>query len=296
MGGNLDNLGLRRGAEGLLRDLIHDRAGLYFDDSKLEVLGEKLAPLIIERGFNSFLDYYYLLKFDADAAADEWRNLTNALSVQETYFWREMDQINALAEAVLPELVAQHGGFPIQIWSAACATGEEPLSIAMRLNESGWFDRAKIEIYASDVSSTALERARRGSFRERSFRALPEALREKYFEFDGKEWIIDRSIHEKIKWQQVNLLEKTEITSLARSSVIFCRNVFIYFSPDAIRKVVDSFAELMRVPAFLFAGASESLLRVTDEFELDEIGDCFVYVKRNRRSNALPTFGQGRGF
>src|SRR5687768_18622865 len=94
-GGDLDNLGLRRGGEALLRDLIHDRAGLYFDDSKLDTLSEKLAPLIIERGFNSFLDYYYLLKFDASAAPGEWRNLTNALSVQETYFWREMDQINA---------------------------------------------------------------------------------------------------------------------------------------------------------------------------------------------------------
>ena len=280
MGGNLDNLGLRRGGEGLLRDLIHDRAGLYFDDSKLETLGEKLAPLIIERGFNSFLDYYYLLKFDVDAADEEWRNLTNALSVQETYFWREMDQINAFAETILPELVSQSGGSPIKIWSAACATGEEPLTIAMRLNENGWFDRAKIEINASDVSSTALERARRGSFRERSFRALPGALKEKYFEQDGKEWIVDRSIHEKIKWQQVNLLEKTEISNLARSSVIFCRNVFIYFSPDSIGKVVESFAEKMRTPAFLFAGAAESLLRVTDEFELEEIGGCFVYVKR----------------
>src|SRR5829696_4157785 len=172
MGGNLDNLGLRRGAEGLLRDLIHDRAGLYFDDSKLESLGEKLAPLIIERGFSSFLDYYYLLKFDADAASDEWRNLTNALSVQETYFWREMDQIHALADHVIPALIAQNPFMPVRIWSAACATGEEPLTIAIRLNEAGWFDRAKIEIFASDVSSSALERARLGSYRERSFRAL----------------------------------------------------------------------------------------------------------------------------
>ncbi|HUR99942.1 MAG TPA: protein-glutamate O-methyltransferase CheR [Pyrinomonadaceae bacterium] len=279
MGGNLDNLGLRRGAEGLLRDLIHDRAGLYFDDARLDTLTEKLAPLVIERGFNSFLDYYYLLKFDADAA-DEWRNLTNALSVQETYFWREMDQIHALAEEIMPKLVAANGMSPIQIWSAACATGEEPLTIAIRLNENGWFDRAKIEIYGSDVSSAALDRARRGRFRERAFRSLPQHLKEKYFEVDGKEWLVAKSIHEKIRWHQVNLLEKAEISNLARASVIFCRNVFIYFSPDAIRKVVDSFADKMKTPAFLFAGAAESLLKVTDDFELEEIGGCFVYVKR----------------
>ena len=279
MGGNLDNLGLRSGAESLLRDLIHDRAGLYFDDAKLEILGQKLAPLVIERGFSSFLDYYYLLKFDADAA-EEWRNLTNALSVQETYFWREMDQINGLAESVIPALVAENPGSPIRIWSAACATGEEPLTIAMRLNEDGWFERAKIEINASDVSTTALERARRGSFRERSFRVLPDHLKKKYFEYDGKEWLVKRLLHEKISWRQVNLLEKEEISSLARSSVIFCRNVFIYFSPGSIKKVVDSFAERMVKPAFLFAGAAESLLKVTDEFELEEISGSFVYVKR----------------
>jgi len=177
-------------------------------------------------------------------------------------------------------LIAQNPFMPVRIWSAACATGEEPLTIAIRLNEAGWFDRAKIEIFASDVSSSALERARLGSYRERSFRALSPDLKEKYFEFDGKEWVVTRSIHEKISWQQANLLEKTEVAVLARSSVIFCRNVFIYFSPEAIRKVVDSFAEMMVTPAFLFAGAAESLLKVTDDFELEELGNCFVYVKR----------------
>jgi chemotaxis protein methyltransferase CheR len=278
-GAGVDHLGLRSGAEALLRDLIHERSGLYFDDGKLDILGEKLAPLIVERGFDSFLDYYYLLRFDVDAET-EWRHVSNALSVQETYFWREMDQINGLAEVVVPALASEQKISTIRIWSAACATGEEPLTIAMRLNEDGWFERARIEIYASDLSSSALDRARRGTYRDRSFRALPEHLKEKYFEPDGKEWRVRASIHEKIKWQQVNLLEKSEVERLARASVIFCRNVFIYFSPDAIRKVVDSFAERMITPAFLFSGAAESLLRLTDDFELEEIGDCFAYVKR----------------
>lgn len=279
MGGNFDTLGLRRGAETLLRDLIHERAGLYYDDTKLPALSEKIAPLIIERGFDSFLDYYYLLKFDAHAD-EEWGRVSNALSVQETYFWRELDQINALAQSVLPSLAAERRGSPIRIWSAACATGEEPLSLAIRLNEDGWFERARIEIVASDLSSSALERARLGRFRERSFRALPPHLKEKYFELEGKEWQIDKSIHEKVSWRQANLLEKADAAPIANASVIFCRNVFIYFSVESIRKVVDTFAGNMLVPAFLFVGASESLLKVTDDFELEEIDGCFVYVKR----------------
>ena len=262
-----------------MRDLIHERTGLFFDDSKINLLADKLAPQIVERGFDSFLDYYYLLKYDADSAG-AWRNVINALSVQETYFWREMDQIHELSKEIVPFLLSKNPNAVLRIWSAACATGEEPLTIAMRLKEDGWFERANIEIYASDASSAALERAQKGSYRERSFRALPADLKEKYFTAEGKEWLIAPDLREKIKWTQANLLEKDEIFNLASVSVIFCRNVFIYFSPDAVRRVVDSFAERMSVPAFLFVGASESLLKVTDDFELEEIGRAFVYVKR----------------
>lgn len=270
---------LRSGAETLLRDLIHERIGIFFDNSKINLLTDKLAPLIIERGFESFLDYYYLLKYDADSV-EEWQTVVNTLSVQETYFWREIDQIHRLAEDILPLLLADDPHQVIRIWSAVCATGEEPLTIAMRLNEDGWFDRAKIEIYASDASSTALSRAQKGIYRERSFRALPSDLKEKYFIPEGKEWRVAPSLHQKINWRQANLLEVRETKTLARTSVIFCRNVFIYFSPAAVRRVVDSFAELMTVPAFLFVGAAESLLKITDDFELEQIGNGFVYVKR----------------
>ena len=278
MGFNPDISGVRRGAETLLRDLIHERIGIFFDDSKINLLADKLMPHVLERGFDSFLDYYYLLKYDQESA-EEWRNVINALSVQETYFWREMDQIHALAEDVIPQLLRKNPYLPIRIWSAACATGEEPLTIAMRLNENEWFERAAIEIYASDASSAALERAQKGSYRERSFRALPANLKEKYFSFDGKEWSVAPFLSEKITWAQANLIESGDTMLLSSVSVFFCRNVFIYFSPEAVRRVVKLFAEKMIVPAFLFVGAAESLLKTTDDFELEEIGNAFVYAK-----------------
>jgi chemotaxis protein methyltransferase CheR len=185
MGFKTDISGVRRGGETLLRDLIHERVGVFFDDSKINLFADKLAPLVVERGFDSFLDYFYLLKYDAAAAA-EWRSVINAITVHETYFWREMDQIHGLAEKIIPDLLAKNPAARIRIWSAACATGEEPLTIAMRLNEAGLFARGDIEIRASDASSEALERARKGCYRERSFRALPLPLKEKYFTSDGK--------------------------------------------------------------------------------------------------------------
>src|SRR6185436_12723618 len=120
-------------------------------------------PLVVERGFGSFLDYYYLLKYDDGAA--EWNRVMNALSVQETYFYREVDQVKTLVDVLVPEFFSKTRARPLRIWSAACATGEEPLSIAMALNEKGWLERAPIEIYASDASTNAIEKAKRGVYR-----------------------------------------------------------------------------------------------------------------------------------
>jgi chemotaxis protein methyltransferase CheR len=173
-------------------------------------------------------------------------------------------------------------GSTLRIWSAACATGEEPLTVAIALNEAGWFERASIEIVASDASSKAIERAQEGLYRERAFRNLPAQLRNRYFEREGSSWRIRRDIHARIKWRIANLIEETEIADLSAADFIFCRNVFIYFSENAIRRAVRSFAKFMRPPGYLFVGSAESLIRVTTDFNLAEVDDAFVYLKRER--------------
>lgn len=275
---NTETLGLPSGIDTLLRDLIHERLGLFYDQHNYDLLADKLSPLVLERGFTSFLDYYYLLKYDTEAAA-EWTRVMNALSVQETYFWREMDQIHALVETLVPQLHADAPAAPLRIWSAACATGEEPLTIAIALNEAGWFARKPIEICASDASTQALAKAQRGVYRERSFRHLPLALRHKYFTEEKGLWRIAPELLGRIRWTTANLLDEREVPPLATAPIIFCRNVFIYFSPETVRKTVRLFAASMPTPAYLFVAAAESLMRLTQEFELKEIGGAFVYVK-----------------
>jgi chemotaxis protein methyltransferase CheR len=206
----------------------------------------------------------------------------NALSVQETYFWREVDQIRALVQTLVPQWHAKNPGATLRIWSAACATGEEPLTIAMALNEAGWFERTSIEILASDASSTAIQRAKAGIYRERAFRNLPPRLRDRYFESDDSGSRVRRDIHSRIKWSIANLMDETQVATLAAVDFIFCRNVFIYFSESAIGRVVRSFARFIRSPGYLFVGAAESLLRLTTDFNLTEVDDAFVYVKRER--------------
>jgi chemotaxis protein methyltransferase CheR len=278
-GFNPENLGLIEAGLPLLRDLVHERIGLHYDDDRCDTLAERLAPLAIERGLHSYFDLYYLLKYDD--AGEDWRKVMDALSVQETYFWREIDQIRSLACTLMPALVHDAAAGPVRIWSAPCSTGEEPLTIAMALSESGWFERADIQIHASDGSTAAIARARAGQYRERAFRALPQALREKYFMPQTDHWTPRPSLSARIaSWTVVNLLDRPAMAPFARSQVVFCRNAFIYFSPDGIRRVVDALAELMPRPGYLFVGASESLLRVTDRFVLEEVGGAFVYVTR----------------
>jgi chemotaxis protein methyltransferase CheR len=283
MGVNTGNSGVTGGADRLLRDLIHERTGLFFDNGKGDILTDKLTPLVIERGFASLLDYYYLLKYD-EAGQDEWLSVMNALSVPETYFWREMDQVRALVDTVVPRWFAAPGAGPLKVWSAACATGEEPLTIAMALDEAGWLGRVPIEIRASDASTSAVEKARRGVYRERSFRNLPPGLRARYFTQEGetKTWRVDAKLHASVEWGVVNLMDEAEVAPRAAANVIFCRNVFIYFSNQSIGRTVRTFAAHIRPPGHLFVAASESLLRISEDFELQEIGDAFVYVRRPR--------------
>jgi chemotaxis protein methyltransferase CheR len=274
-----ETLSLSPSAFTILRDLIHEHIGLFFEDSKRDILANKLSPRAIEHGFDSFLDYYYLLKYD-QAAEQEWKHVMDALAVQETYFWREIDAIQALVQVLLPEWQATHAGAPLRIWSAACATGEEPLTIAMALQEAGWFDRLPIEIYASDASPAAIAAARRGIYRKRAFRSLPPALHEKYFTPAAGDWQVAPELQARVRWAMANLAVPAEVAGLARAPIIFCRNVFLYFSPETIRRTVHTFGEHMASPGYLFVGVSESLLRLTDMFELREVGGAFVYVRR----------------
>ena len=264
----------------LLRDLIAAHAGMHYDDGRLDILGERLAPLAIDRGFDSMLDYYYLLKYDT-AAVSEWPRVLDTLSVQETYFWREADQFRSLTSALMPRLVEQQRS-PIRIWSIPCASGEEPLSIAMALSEAGWFNRAAIEIHASDASEVALARAAQRRYGPRSFRQLPEASRDRYFtRTPGKEeWTVNADLFRRITtWTRVNIVQPGEAAALAGADVIFCRNLFIYFTPATVREVTARLVKWMPTPGYLYVGAAESLLRTGAGLELQELGGAYVYVK-----------------
>lgn len=267
------------GAVSLLRDLVHEQTGLYFDDGRCDLLVDKLSPLTVERAPDSLLDYYYLLKYDS-GARDEWRKVFDVLTVQESFFWREMEQVRALVDEIVPQHFSANPDDTLNIWSAACAAGEEPLTIAMALHEAGWFDKARINIHGSDASPRAVQGAQRGIYSERSFRSLPPELREKYFVDDEGGARISCDLRARVRWQITNLMSESDLLwAPTGSQIIFCRNMFIYFSESAVRKTVRVFAERMKRPGYLFLGAAESLLQMPVDFEPKEIGAAFVYVR-----------------
>jgi chemotaxis protein methyltransferase CheR len=152
----------------------------------------------------------------------------------------------------------------------------------MLLDERGWFGRAPIEIHAADASPLVIERAVKGRFRERSFRALPEPLRDRYFTRGGELWQVDPVLHARIRsWSVLNLMDDGELARIAGAPIVFCRNVLIYFDQAGVRRVVERLARLMPSPGYLCVGASESPLKLNTVFQLEEIGGAFVYVKRN---------------
>lgn len=263
----------------MLRDLIQERLGLHYDMEKLEIVQNRLAPLVAEKNMDSFVDYYYFLKYDPNNQ-DEWLRVQTALAVRETYFWREFDQIRLVAQELIPAWQRQRPGQLIRVWHAACASGEEPYSLAMALYENRCFDHGPIEIIGTDFDLESLRMAQEAQYRERAFRSLPQELRRKYFltHENGRTQLVD-FIRSAVQFSYLNLVDSASMALMNNFDIIFCRNVFIYFNDATISQVSNHFYRALNNPGYLFLGAAESLLRIHTQFQLTEMSNCFVYLK-----------------
>jgi chemotaxis protein methyltransferase CheR len=270
---------LNETAAQILADLIQERTGLIYENSRTDLMIDRLTPLVIDRGLDSFLDYYYLLKYDTQSEK-EWRKVEAALAVNETYFWREHDQIDAAANIIIPKLQQARPGVPVRVWHAGCATGEEPYSLAIALHRANRFLDGEIEISATDLNQEALARARAGIYRARSFRSLPQPIFDAYFTIiPNNQFLLSDDIRGRVHFSHLNLADQKVMALKRNYDIIFCRNVFIYFAPAAIKQVIAHFYEALNSPGYLFVAAAESLLRFTTRFDFTEIGDVFTYIK-----------------
>lgn len=259
------------------KKLIQERTGIHYDPKELPLLASKLEGRATEAGFDSPLDYYYFLRYDASSGA-ELDALIDALVVNETYFFREAAQLSVLCEAMLVPGCA--AGKRLRVWCAACSTGEEPLTLAMILEEMGVLD--EVDIVASDIGLRALARAEQGDYGGRSLRALPQSMKERWFEMVDERARVLPQLRTKIEWRRVNLLDDEAIRSLGKFDAILCRNVFIYFSDDTVQRVVNSLSRALNDGAPLLVGASESLLRFGTALTSKEHAGCLFHIRSPR--------------
>lgn len=266
-------------------DLIYQHTGIRFDKDSRFVLQRRLAHRMRALGLPSLERYYYHLLYHPDRER-EMDQLIDLVTTHETYFFREKRQLRCFVEEVVPLLVQERRAEPartLRIWSAGCSTGEEPYSIAMLLRGhpalTGW----QVFIFASDISSRALQVARQGVYGSGSFRDMEpayEAYVRQYFEPapDGKLRVRDE-IRQMVLFGRVNLLDSSSLALYGWLDVIFCRNVLIYFDTEAKKRAVQNFYERLRPGGFLLLGHSESLLGLDSRFQLVHLRNDMVYRK-----------------
>ncbi len=268
----------------LLRNLIQERTGLFFRDYQgLEVIANRLTPRLEKGGCQSFSEYYRLLSKGGAAAADEWLCVVAELSNSKTFFLRNAKLVQSLVNTVIPQWLSNNGTETLKIWSAGCSTGEEPLTIAMTLSEAGWLDRIQIEFYASDANFVVIEKAQRGVYSESRMRYVSPELRSRYFIPVNGEWQVKPELHKRIQWSVKNLMIESEIAELAASHIIFCRNVFIYFSAPTICQLLRLFGKQMPAGGYLFTDDGDyftSLMSQVDFFEPQNISSASIWMKR----------------
>ena len=262
----------------LFTDFLRRRCGLHFSDETRFLVEKRLARRIHEADFGSFASYFYQLRNGPNAEA-EFSEIVDILTTNETYFFRERSQLSALVEEIIPEMLSRQlkSRRPISIWSAGCSSGEEPFSVAIMGLEAGLVPGHDFRVYASDISRAVLSRARRGIYREASFREADESTRQRYFaQKDGLARISD-SIKRHVDFVHMNLLDLSKVALLGEMDVILCRNVIIYFDLETKKRVLKTFRDKLRPGGYLLLGHSESLNNVTTDFELKHLSRDLVY-------------------
>lgn len=212
----------------------------------------------------------------------EWDALIEAVTVNETYFFREESQMEQLVRVVLPQWVHRD---EIRIWSAACSTGEEPYSLAMMIVESGIMPLSRIQIYATDINKKVLQFAERGVYPKHSmcFRRTPERMLRKYFDAVPGGYRVKESIRERVRFMPWNLTRHAAGV-LPVMDVIFCRNVLIYFDGATIRKVISHLSDRLAAGGYLFTGHAETITGLFPEFRTINAPATFYYRKEGGRT------------
>jgi len=247
--------------------LLKESSGLVLGKDKAYLLESRLNPVARKWQFKGFDELAQAVRVGKDKALIQ--DVTEAMTTNESFFFRDTKPFDQFRDVVLPHLLESRASSrSFRIWCAACSSGQEPYSLAMILKEaeaklSGW----RIEILATDLSTEILQKAQEGLYSQFEVqRGLPINFLVKYFKQDGDRWLVNDEIRRMVKFQTFNLLESP--ARFGKFDVVFCRNVLIYFDQETKGQVLDGIAALMPSDGFLYLGGAETVLGITDKFQL----------------------------
>lgn len=262
------------------REFFYRKTGLQFEDSKRYFVDKRLLERIRLTGSGTFRNYFTLLRFQV--SGEELQILTNLMTVNETYFFREEYQLKCLVKSILPEIVARKpAGQIIRIWSIPSSSGEEPYSIAIYLSEF-WplINQWDIELMSSDIDTEILARARAGRYTARSIQNLPTTLLNRYFTpLPDGEYLISEDFRTSVEFTRVNLANPADTWNYHHFDIIFCRNLLIYFDDLSRRKAAEVFYDALNPGGYVCLGHSESMSRITSLFRVRKFPEAIVYQK-----------------
>jgi chemotaxis protein methyltransferase CheR len=260
-----------------LQEHIYSQVGIVLEEDKHYLFESRLAPIIRSLGLGTIDDLCALLK--ANCQTEISRLVVEAMTTNETYFFRDPLQYDAIRTVLLPRLIEERRDTKkLRFWSAAASTGQEAYSLAMRLVEAGLSDW-NVQILATDFSSKVLERARSGKYQQIEVnRGLPAALLIKYFRQSGSEWQLADQVRRMVVFETIDL--RNSMRALGPFDLVFCRNVMIYFDTLTKKNILKELHGTMFRGGWLMLGGVETAFGVEEFFERRTVGNATVYVAR----------------
>jgi chemotaxis protein methyltransferase CheR len=262
------------------RDFFYRKTGIHFDEGKRYFVDKRLMDRVEATGSADFRSYFVALRFESKG--EELQQLVNAMTVNETYFFREAYQFDCMVNNLLNEVAKRkRPGERLRIWSVPSSTGEEPYSIAIYLLER-WplLSQYDVEILSSDIDTHVLEAAQRGVYSARSVAQLPKPYLQKYFDKRSEhEYAISSELISAVEFSRVNLTVAEDTRGFRDIDLIFCRNLLIYFDDLSRRVAAEAMYDALNPGGFLCLGHSESMSRITSLFRVRRFADALVYQK-----------------
>ena len=258
-----------------VRRLVGRNSGVVLGEEKAYMISCRLEVFARKQGFSSVREVYERLSRPGNQSFED--EVVDCLLTKETSFFRNPGIFEALKVHVIPEILSRPGHHRLRFWCAACASGQEPYSVAMSLADIGRFQGdGELDLLATDISTAALEQAQQGEYSQMEVaRGLPATHLVRYFHQKGHRWCINPSIRDRVRYQKLNLLDPG--STVGRFDIIFCRNVGIYFSDVDKAWLLKKMISSLSPSGYLFLGSSESAFRYSNELKHERWNDVIFY-------------------